>query len=441
MCDGSIAVTHPNAAKLVAYRENGKIVVDGKEIDEEAFLHNVEKGNPSILDEVKQILDLGTNPFNVTQGSRKRVICVKEHTNCNGEKCYIVWLSNVYGITRKEYNSEYITSNIWIGYNDIATTEPELSNNIAYLDNNQVVIGSERMDREDFLNIVKAGNPKILDSVIETLDSGVNINNITANSHKKIVCCIDVEREEGKTIKVVWVSTVYGAKRNGCTYLSRSPRDIWIGYNDLATTHPRLALQWNYDKNYPLTPKDVSYGMREKVWWEIDFYDEITKQTYHYEWKASPNKRTAMGTGCPNINSSKMELAAYNILNKNNIEFEVEQRFEDCKCKRQLRFDIYIPQLKIAIELDGIQHFKPIDFFGGKEYYKNIKKRDQIKNKYCKSHNISLLRIPYIYDSEENIKEMEEMIIDFLKDRNIHNDIIEFYNNQDNKSYVTAYAA
>ncbi len=33
------------------------------------------------------------------------------------------------------------------------------------------------------------------------------------------------------------------------------------------------------------------------------------------------------------------------------------------------RFDIFIKELNIAIEYNGIQHFQPIDFFGGKRRF------------------------------------------------------------------------
>jgi very-short-patch-repair endonuclease len=67
--------------------------------------------------------------------------------------------------------------------------------------------------------------------------------------------------------------------------------------------------------------------------------------------------------------------------------------FDDCKDKRKLRFDFYIPSRNTCIEYDGEQHSKPVEIFGGKEGYENTKKRDNIKNKYCKEHNIALIRI------------------------------------------------
>ena len=82
-------------------------------------------------------------------------------------------------------------------------------------------------------------------------------------------------------------------------------------------------------------------------------------------------------------------------LDKNNIFYEPQMRFDDCCDIKTLPFDFYIPSLKIAIEYDGKQHFEPIEYFGGKESFEILQKHDAIKNEYCKNNGISLLRIPY----------------------------------------------
>lgn len=53
--------------------------------------------------------------------------------------------------------------------------------------------------------------------------------------------------------------------------------------------------------------------------------------------------------------------------------------------------DIYIPSLKIGIEYQGIQHFKPIDHFGGENGLKEVKKHDAIKKQLCKENGIKLI--------------------------------------------------
>lgn len=58
-----------------------------------------------------------------------------------------------------------------------------------------------------------------------------------------------------------------------------------------------------------------------------------------------------------------------------------------------LRFDIYIPELNIAIEYDGEQHFVPVEKFGGEIALKETQKRDRLKEELCDQNNCILIRI------------------------------------------------
>ena len=42
------------------------------------------------------------------------------------------------------------------------------------------------------------------------------------------------------------------------------------GYNDITTLNPRLAKEWNYEKNGNLTPEDFMVGSSKKVWWKCN---------------------------------------------------------------------------------------------------------------------------------------------------------------------------
>lgn len=108
--------------------------------------------------------------------------------------------------------------------------------------------------------------------------------------------------------------------------------------------------------------------------------------------------------GCPNCSESRGEKAIRLYLKNNNIEFIQECKFDDCKYKKGLPFDFYIPNYNLCIEFDGRQHFESEDFFGGEESFKLTQKRDKIKNKFCEDNGISLLRIPY-YELE-NVEEI-----------------------------------
>lgn len=104
---------------------------------------------------------------------------------------------------------------------------------------------------------------------------------------------------------------------------------------------------------------------------------------------------------------SKGEVLIENFLNKNNIEYIYQFRFEDCRDVKPLPFDFYLPIFNICIEYDGQGHYYPI--FTEESYLLTVK-HDNIKNNYCISNNIPLLRIPYF-----EIQNMEQKINMFLK--------------------------
>ena len=99
---------------------------------------------------------------------------------------------------------------------------------------------------------------------------------------------------------------------------------------------------------------------------------------------------------CGCIKSSIGELNIQKILDKHNISYMKEYSFSDLKNKRVLRFDFaIIDNNKVIrlIEFDGIQHFEEQSFFT--HDLESTQKNDRIKNEYCKSNNIPLVRIPY----------------------------------------------
>lgn len=76
------------------------------------------------------------------------------------------------------------------------------------------------------------------------------------------------------------------------------------------------------------------------------------------------------GGGCPNCSGSKGEIKIRDFLDNLDLSYEREFSFEDLwgDCDRQLRFDFAVfnedDSIKCLIEYDGIQHFKPINFWG-----------------------------------------------------------------------------
>jgi len=74
-----------------------------------------------------------------------------------------------------------------------------------------------------------------------------------------------------------------------------------------------------------------------------------------------------------------------------------------------LELDIYIEELNVGIEYQGLQHFKPVKHWGGEEEFIKTKERDKRKRKLCKLNNIHLI----YFDYTEGLT--EELVIQKLK--------------------------
>lgn len=90
-----------------------------------------------------------------------------------------------------------------------------------------------------------------------------------------------------------------------------------------------------------------------------------------------------------------------NILQQHHIIYRTEVAFSNLKGKNNkgiYRFDFGIYDkndvLLYLIEFDGRQHFEE-SFFTEIDSLKDRKYRDKIKDDYCKTNNIPLIRIPY----------------------------------------------
>ena len=115
----------------------------------------------------------------------------------------------------------------------------------------------------------------------------------------------------------------------------------------------------------------------------------------HGEFFQTPQKHL-YGRGCPVCNQSHLEREVRLFLQENNINKKKKKMFKWLGLKR---LDFFLNDYNIAIECQGIQHFKPIDDFGGKKAFNETIIRDNLKRDLCQKHNINLL-----YFSHENIK-------------------------------------
>lgn len=133
---------------------------------------------------------------------------------------------------------------------------------------------------------------------------------------------------------------------------------------------------------------------KDRVFWKCQC--DCGKITSIY----SSNLINGITKSCGCIRSSYGEEQIEKILIKNNINYCKEYTFSDLHTNNvPLRFDFAIfnkqHQLIQLIEYDGKQHYIPVEKFGGEKAFNHMKLNDERKNKYCKEHNIKLVRIPY----------------------------------------------
>ena len=187
---------------------------------------------------------------------------------------------------------------------------------------------------------------------------------------------------------------------------------IIVGVNDLATTHPDLLKEWDYEKN-KLTPQQVTYGKNVKVWW---------KCLKGHSWFATIASRAgAQKTGCPEC---KKELRIS--LPEKALAFYLAQTFpiEESKhfpfLKNKKEIDIFIPSLKLGIEYDGQQWHKKTELDFAKDCSCNVNdlRLLRVREEGCPIYNTSayIVRVPVFGDKIAQLKELISIVFSFINE-------------------------
>lgn len=112
---------------------------------------------------------------------------------------------------------------------------------------------------------------------------------------------------------------------------------------------------------------------------------------------------------------SHRELKVMKYLESLDVCYLREYTFKDCKKKKCIPFDFYLPKYNLCIEVDGEQHYREAfgdhSKFTSKERLEITKENDKIKTDYCNKKEIFLLRIPYWeFKNEEYKKKISKII-------------------------------
>ena len=138
------------------------------------------------------------------------------------------------------------------------------------------------------------------------------------------------------------------------------------------------------------------------------------------EWECSSGHRWHVklahivnGSWCPKCKKSKNQDMLMDIIKEIFSSYNIQKNykgFDWLKNKRNLEIDIWIPDLKMAIEYDGEAHFIPVRFSGisaerAEKNFIEIQKRDKVKDKIIKQHEEDIkffLRFNYMEEINKN---------------------------------------
>ena len=231
-------------------------------------------------------------------------------------------------------------------------------------------------------NDLATTHPELAEEWHPTKNGNLKPTDVSAYSNKRVwwIC------KKGHDYPSVIASRVAG---NGCPYCSN--RKVWKGYNDLESLFPEIAEEFHPTKNGDLKPSDVTFGFTKKVWW-------LCKHCGH-EWGIPVKNRTGVKkSGCPRCNSHRKtsfpEQAIYYYLKQISSDAENRAQIE----KNEI--DIYLPTLNTGIEYDG-------DFYHKSE---KAQERERRKNENLKHLGIRLIRVKEILNGDFGIRQEDDVI-------------------------------
>ncbi len=156
----------------------------------------------------------------------------------------------------------------------------------------------------------------------------------------------------------------------GCPYCARTK--VLEGFNDLQTTHPSIAEEWDLERNGELRPSGILSGSDKKAWWKCP---ECGKS-----YSMAVSNRIA-GHGC---RECKNRFGTS--LPEQTIYYYVKKAFPDAVLhysENKNELDVFVPSLRIGIEYDGLK-------------YHNTPRKyriDQCVNEYFEKKGIEIIRV------------------------------------------------
>ena len=188
-----------------------------------------------------------------------------------------------------------------------------------------------------------------------------------------------------------WCHEMYGGvfKQNFGWYINQQAYEFGIeGIHILSDKCPQEIL--DLIKLDPLkTREKFTKLMQQNKFTEANELDKKLQKQERKIWKIIENE-VRIKFGHKKIGEAwTSETILYYITKKLYPNFTIKRHYKP-DFLEGLELDIYIEEIKTAIEYQGIQHYKPVKYWGGQSALKNLKERDKKKKNICRELNITV---------------------------------------------------
>ena len=192
--------------------------------------------------------------------------------------------------------------------------------------------------------------------------------------------------------------------------LAKYQGNLPFHHNPVKTVHVRRNIEHILECGYFKSELDFFLSLTRVImpffqWWYTDLALYEERDGLRANWRLARTKirtkLTAEGVIKPKW---KHELSLFHTVRRLYPDTLYQYR-PDWLGRQSL--DLYIPSLRTAIEYQGIQHYLPVEFFGGEEALSQRRDLDRVKKELCTANSVQLIEWPYSVDpTDKNVRKM-----------------------------------
>lgn len=185
-----------------------------------------------------------------------------------------------------------------------------------------------------------------------------------------------------------WISS--RIKNPNCPYCSG--RIVVPGLNDLTTTDPEIAAEWDYTKNKGVDPRHVHRNSKEIYWWISQF---------GCSWQAKVSERTLDGITCKPSGSEYRRMLPQLLFmlyaKRNNL-----RAIFNSDALVGITIDIILPDIKLAVDMQSERQM--------------LTKEQMVKQKICEAAGFDYI----LLEEDKDSKEMATQVLSVFRKNHIH---------------------